>query len=185
MLHCADEPYRFFAPKPNRLVQSIAAEVNCRHLLLRQLKVGLEQMGDCPMERVRRLRRAVHDIRTDPERLADHEVASTWAIEAMTALRIVSYSGHHLDSPTLDRFAETAQKLPEDIYSRMGTPYSQRCAFVRVAEPISMSAVLESSHALPREAIQAPARRCETSVQEGIDGINQLNPHPGGQLYSA
>jgi len=146
-------------------------------------KIGLEQKSDSPMERVRRIRRAVHDIRTDPNREADHEIASTWAIEAMTALRIVSYSGHYLDHPTVDRFAETAEKLLEDIYSRMGIPYSDHCAYVRMAEPIRLSERVDGTPGKPRQIVEKLARECEAAVQAGIDVTNRSNPHPGAQPY--
>lgn len=147
-------------------------------------KIGV-QAGptDELFDRIRRIRREVHRIRVNPERAADHEVAAAWANEAMTALRVVSYSGQYLDHSTLDRFAETAEKLVEDIYSRMGQAYAERCAYVRVSEPISLAGFLADWPGKPKDAIQDLARRCEAEVQQGIDDINSNNPHPGGELF--
>lgn len=149
-------------------------------------KIGLSSSpGESLVERIRRIRREVHRIRIDASRAADHEVAAAWANEAMTALRIVSYTGHYLDHPTLDRVAETAEKLDEDTFSEMGTAYADRCGYVRVAEPIGLSGFLGRSPLKPKEAIQELTRLCETRVQSGIDRVNAENPHPGGEPYLA
>lgn len=155
-------------------------------LLIRSLegKIGVEvKAQDSLIERIRRVRREVHRIRIDADRAADHEVAAAWASEAMTALRVASYTGQYLDHPTLDRFAETAEKLIEDIYSEMGTAYADRCGYVRVAAPISLSGYFQESPMKPRDAMQDLARLCESRVQQGIDEINAGNPYPGGQLF--
>lgn len=149
-------------------------------------KIGLEPgSDDTLLDRIRAVRRAVHRIRIDPARAADHDVAVSWANEAMTALRILTYTGRYLDEPTLDRFAETTEKLTEDIFSRMGTPYAPRCAYVRVADPVRLSEFLGEDPGPSRDATSSLARWCETRVQEGIDAINAANPHPGGKAYVA
>jgi hypothetical protein len=154
--------------------------------LLRSLegKMGLSvDPADSLFDRIRAVRREVHRIRIDPERAADHEVAATWADEAMTALRVLSYSGQYLDQPTLDRVAETTEKLVEDTYSRMGEAYAPRVAYARVAEPIRLSAFLKETPGRSKNALQSLARLCERRVQEGIDAVNASNPHPGGKPY--
>lgn len=141
--------------------------------------------SDSLVERIRAVRREVHRIRIDPRRAADHEVAAAWANEAMTAMRILSYPGRYLDHPTLDRFAETAEKLTEDIFSRMGEPYAPRHAYVRIDEPVRLSEFIEQHPGRPKDVIRTLTRYCESRVQAGIDVINEANPHPGGEDYAS
>ena len=84
------------------------------------------------IDRVRKARQVIHEVRTDPERVADHAAATTWADEAMLALRLASYSDSYAASnPTLDRIEETSEKLAEDIYREMVPPAADRAAYVR------------------------------------------------------
>jgi 1-acyl-sn-glycerol-3-phosphate acyltransferase len=140
-----------------------------------------ERRSDSLIDRVRRARRVIHQVRLDPEREADHAAATVWADEAMVAFRILSYRGDYVAShPTVDRFAETVEKLGEDVYSRMLRPVGSRTAFVRFGEPIDLGDYLESFRKKARRATRKLTDRMETAVQDGLDRINAANPHPGG-----
>ena len=165
------------------LIEASAGEV----LQRLEDKIGIEaKPNDTLIDRVRKARRAIHQVRADPERVADHESATVWADEAMLAFRIASYRGDYVRSnPTVDRFAETVQKLTEDVFSVVQPPLGPRCAFVRFAEPIDTSEYLESFSAKARVAVQDLTARLEQTVQTGIDALNADNPHPGGKPWSS
>lgn len=148
-----------------------------------ETKMGIASRAkDVPIERVRHLRRVIHQIRIDPARAADHKVAAAWADEAMVAFKIASYAGNYVESrPTLDRFAETVEKLDEDIYSRMPSPYAPRHAFVRFGDPIDLSDEVETAKKKLRRAVENVTQKVEQSVQAGLDELNARNPHAGGK----
>ncbi|MCZ6689941.1 MAG: 1-acyl-sn-glycerol-3-phosphate acyltransferase [Planctomycetota bacterium] len=157
--------------------------------VLRQLekKMDIEPRAkDSLIDRVRAARRKIHSVLIDPERAADHKAAELWANEAMVAFRIVSYRSDYVAShPTLDRFAETVEKLEEDIFARMPRPYGPRCAFVRFGRPIDLEEYLESFRIKARVATRSLTERIEGAVQEGIDALNTANPHLGGSTMIA
>ncbi|MGB0767115.1 MAG: lysophospholipid acyltransferase family protein [Phycisphaeraceae bacterium] len=133
--------------------------------------------------RVRRARQVIHEVRTDPDRVADHAAAATWADEAMLALRLASYSDRYAASrPTLDRVEETSEKLAEDLYRKMMPPIAERAAFVRFNEPIPLCDFVADKRA-SRKQVRELTERCEASVQRGIDLLNQANPHPGNTRW--
>ena len=144
---------------------------------------GKKQQGDL-IDRVRKIRRAIHHIRTHNERKADHAVAAAWADEAILAFRILSYSGQYLEeNPTLDRFGETVEKLLEDLYSEAQAPYGVRHAYVYFSEPVNLADHLGLFNSKPRETLQGLTQTFENSVQTGLDILNRNNPHPGGQRF--
>lgn len=139
---------------------------------------------DSLFDRIRRVRRVIHELRLDESRTHDHTVAVHWADEAMLAFRIASYSGKYLKGRiTIDRFAETVEKLAEDTYARVIDPLSTRHAYIHFNEPIDLSEYLDSFKKKARGAIEQFTERCEKSVQEGIDQLNARNPHPGGRVW--
>jgi hypothetical protein len=139
---------------------------------------------DSLIDRIRRARRAIHEIRIDDSRAHDHAAAGHWADEAMLALRIASYSGAYVEArPTIDRFAETIEKLYEDIYRRRCEPWAARHAFVHFSEPIDLRDFLVSFKRKARLAVRELTDACEHSVQTGLDQLNIRNPHRGGQLW--
>ncbi len=145
-------------------------------------KMGLPGKPDTGLqERVRRVRSAVHDVRADPAREIDHPAASGWADEAMLVLRLLGYAGNYLaENPTIDRFAETSERLAEDLYSRACRPFGQRHAYAMILPPVSIRCVLEKN-ARSRTAAQDLTRGFEAAVQGGLDVINGRNPHYGGR----
>jgi hypothetical protein len=141
--------------------------------------------GATLQERVRKARQVIHEVRTDPQRVADHAAAATWADEAMLALRLASYSDRYAASrPTLDRVEETSEKLAEDLYREMMPPLADRAAYVRFNEPIPLCEFVAETRP-GRKQVRGLTARCESAVQQGVDLLNQANPHPGGRLWEA
>ena len=149
-----------------------------------EAKLDIAPKPETPLiDRVRKARQVTHEVRTDPERVADHAAAATWADEAMLALRLASYSDRYAAShPTLDRIEETSEKLAEDLYREMMPPTADRAAFVRFNEPIPLCDFVAEKRA-GRQQVRELTARCEAAVQQGVDLLNQANPHPGGQPW--
>ena len=148
-----------------------------------EAKMELSSKSDDQVDRIRAIRREVHRIRTDPVREIDHPVASSWADEAITAFRILSYAGNYLaEKPTLDRCGETIEKLREDLYGRMFPAYAERAVRVRFGQPIDVSAKVAAG-GKPRELIADLTDAFEQSVQTELDNLSADNPHPGAQLF--
>jgi len=145
-------------------------------------KIELERKQDePPMDRVRRIRAAIHQIRIDENQKLDHRVASTWADEAILAMRILSYSSNYLsDAPTLDRHSETLEKLREDLAEEILPPIGPRKAIVQFGEPIELTPYLEVKS---RKALPELTRKFEQAVQSGIDEINARNELPGATVF--
>ncbi|MBX2851857.1 MAG: 1-acyl-sn-glycerol-3-phosphate acyltransferase [Phycisphaeraceae bacterium] len=135
------------------------------------------------IDRVRKARQVIHEVRTDPERVADHAAAATWADEAMLALRLASYSDSYAAShPTLDRVEETSEKLAEDLYREMMPPLAERAAYVRFNEPVPLCEYVAEKRA-GRQQVRELTARCEAMVQRGVDLLNETNPHPGSEKW--
>lgn len=175
-----DVPPREHAPDLASLVERAAADVLGRL----EVKLGITpKPGDSPLDRVRSARRVIHEVRTDPHRAVDHAAAATWADEAMLAFRIASYPmGYAAEHPTVDRIAETVEKLEEDLLTRMPPPMGKRHAFVRFNAPIDVRDVLSAEPKL-RGAVKAFTSATEAAVQNGLAQLNHENPHPGGQMW--
>lgn len=136
-----------------------------------------------PLERVRRARRVIHEIRTDPEKSADHPRASRLADDAQLAFRIASYSGDYVgEKPTLDRVGETIEKLYEDLHDVMLPPYAPRTAIVQIGEPIDITETAKSG-GRPKQIVAQLTDLFEQGVQRGIDEINSTLSSPGSKLW--
>lgn len=137
---------------------------------------------DALSDRVRRIRAGIHQVRVRQEREIDHKVAAVWADEAILAFRMLGYVGDYLfERPTLDRFGETAERLVEDLYSRVFPPYGDRHVFVSIGEPANLATFTAERAANPRSAVGELTRYAESSIQSALHAINARNPHPGGQ----
>lgn len=147
-------------------------------------KLSIKPKPATPLiDRVRKARQVIHEVRTAPERIADHAAAATWADEAMLALRLASYSDSYAASnPTLDRIEETSEKLAEDIHREMMPPLADRAAYVRFNEPIPLCEYVAEKRP-GRQQVRDLTARCESAVQRGVDLLNQANPHPGAERW--
>lgn len=135
------------------------------------------------IERVRKIRAAIHQIRIDETQKLDHRVASSWADEAILAMRILSYSGDYLsESPTLDRHSETLEKLREDLAEKILAPIGERSVVVQFGKPIYLADYLNAKKS--RQALTDLTAAFEATVQEGLDEINASNSNPGARHLS-
>ncbi len=154
--------------------------------VLEQLERKLDlspRPNDALIDRVRKTRRAIHQVRIDPDRSHDHAAATTWADEAMLAFRIVSYTPTYVsEKPTLDRLAETVEKLAEDLFGKWCEPFGPRRAFVRFNQPIDLTGYLESFSDKARVAVRELTDDVEAAVQAGIDDLNEANGCAGAEL---
>jgi len=148
-------------------------------------KVGLPKLDQKSLlERVCRVRRAIHQVRTDETRSADHSAAASWADEALLAFKVASYLGDYVHRrPTLDRYAETVEKLDEDIHSRLAEPFGRRHVYVKFGASIDSSDYLSGPGKL-RHAAERLTATCEQAVQRGLDEINAQNPHAGATFVA-
>lgn len=149
-----------------------------------EAKLGITAKPDTSLiDRVRKARQVIHEVRTDHERVADHAAAATWADEAMLALRLASYSDSYAAAhPTLDRIEETSEKLAEDLHREMMPPIADRAAYVRFNEPIQLCEFVAEKRA-GRQEVRDLTARCESAVQRGVDLLNEANPHRGGSMW--
>ena len=69
-----------------------------------------------------------------PEAPIDAPVLSEGMADAMARL-----NAYIDENPTLDRFAESAEKLLEDTYSEIISPFGDRRAVVQIGEPINLA----------------------------------------------
>ncbi|MCC6680345.1 MAG: 1-acyl-sn-glycerol-3-phosphate acyltransferase [Phycisphaeraceae bacterium] len=138
------------------------------------------------IERLRQCRRKIHEVRTDPQRVADHAAAGTWNDEAMLAFRIISYynTDYIAEKPTLDRIAETVEKLTEDVHRRETAPFADRRALVHFGEPIDLRAYLAGDLKL-RAAVRKLTADLENGVQVGLDLLSAANDAPGAKLWAS
>lgn len=150
-----------------------------------EAKLEIEAKPDSSLiDRVRKARQVIHEVRTDPERVVDHAAATTWADEAMLALRLASYSDSYAASnPTLDRIEETSEKLAEDLHRKMMPPIADRAAYVRFNEPIPLCEYVAEKRA-GRKQVRELTAKCESAVQHGVDLVNETNPHRGGSMWA-
>ena len=148
-------------------------------------KIALQaRAGDDLTARVRKIRTAIHRVRTEPEQEIDQQTAARWAEEAMLALRILGYAGSYAASnPTLDRVAEAVARLREDVASRHFAPFGRRLALVHIEEPIDLRTRLDAFAAKARDAVGDLTREFERRVQAGLDRLNESNSAPGGEPF--
>lgn len=153
-----------------------------------EMKMGLEPpKGGDLVDRVRKIRAVVHQVRIDPERLAEHRVAAVWSDEAMLALRILGYGKPYVAvNPTLDRYAETVERLNEDLFGRWDPPMGERDALVHVGGPINLGEWTRRAAEAgekPRQAVGGVTRAIEEAVQLGLDAVNGANEREGSRPY--
>jgi len=156
--------------------------------VLSKLETTLEltpREKDSLWDRIRKARRVIHEVRADESRCADHAAAATWADQAMLAIRLVSYSGSYVAThPSVDRIAETTEKIAEDLFRRMMPPIADRQAHVHFADAIDLSEWVAEGRP-GKKAIKEVTSRCEDAVQQGLDTINAGIKTPGSTTWTS
>ena len=139
--------------------------------------------GEDLTDRIRKIRRNVHSLRIAEEPILDDAKACSLAADAMLAYRLVTYPGTYLEeNPTLDRMAETVEKIFEDFRSAPLAPYAPRRAMVTFGEPIDF--LVESRLETGRALVANLTQRFEKQVQAGIDALNAENDCPGAEPFT-
>lgn len=130
------------------------------------------------VERIRRVRSTIHQMRTDSSGAAHPEIDGL-AERAILALRIHGYLTPYLtEHPTIDRYDETAERLAEDFYSRAMPRTGPRRAVVHLHAPLEVGDFLADGGSL-KSAVAPLTRAMEGAVQAGLDTINAANDAPG------
>jgi hypothetical protein len=80
---------------------------------------------------------------------------------------------------SIDRYAETVERIAEDFYSRTMPRIGPRRAMAMIGTPIN---VREFSEMKLREALPTLTETIERRVQCGIDALNERNLAPGAAL---
>ena len=174
---------RDFVPPANEVEDLNSALNNGAMQIVEKLEKKIEieaKAGQSPIERIRKIRAAIHQIRIDETQQLDHRVASSWADEAILAMRILSYSGDYLrESPTLDRHGETLEKFREDLSEKIVRPLGDRSVVVQFGQPINLADALAAKNS--RQALNDLTTQFEQAVQEGLDEINATNTNAGAR----
>jgi len=130
------------------------------------------------IDRLRKIRSKIHQIRIKPECEVESATAAGWADRAILALRMLGYTGNYVsEHPSLDRFAETVEKLTEDLRSQAPKPYGKRRAIVRLCEPIDLRGNTG------RSAVNELTENVEATVQAALDEINLSNASAGSRPF--
>ena len=135
-------------------------------------------------DRIRTIRRKIHQVRTDPERRHDHVTARGWSDDAVLCMRMLSYAGDYVAShPDIDRVGETLEKLLEDVYDQQPPPYGPREAHVLFGNPIDLTHSLDAFNQKARPVVQSLTREFEQAVQSGVETINSGLDSFGRRLF--
>ncbi len=153
-------------------------------------KMGLEHKRESGLtERIRRIRAAIHQIRIrddgdSKEDAEKFEHASEWADEAILAFRTLTYASPYVaERQSVDRFAETSQKMGEDYTGKSARPLGDRAALVHIGDPVNLAELLDQHGSKLRPAVAEATSQLEQAVQSGVDLLNEGNKHPGGELF--
>lgn len=137
------------------------------------------------VDRVRKVRSRIHQLRLSTES-NDEETRddlAPLADRAILVFRLLAYVLPYLNEhPTLDRYAETVERLCEDFYSKSFKPLGPRKALVRIGEPIEVGSVLAQVGGKSRDAVPELTAAMEKRITTGIDVLNESNETPGSKL---
>ncbi len=144
-----------------------------------------EDIGQAPKadadlhDRLRKIRSRIHKIRIAPDSQIDTQTAADWADHAILAIRMLGYTGSYVaENPSLDRFADTAERPIEDLQSKSQKPYGKRRAIVRLCEPIDLR------EQRGRGAVEEVTDQVELAVQQALDDINANNRSAGTRMFT-
>lgn len=157
--------------------------------LIRDLEIELDvfpKEDQTLVDRIRKVRSAIHQIRSDENQSDQDQKAADLADRAILAFRILAYSTPYLtEHSSVDRYAETVERLCEDYYSRSFRPFGERKALAVVHEPLAVSDYLERAGGKLRDAVAELTTDMEMRVQGGIDELNPKNREAGAGLLQA
>lgn len=149
-----------------------------------ELVAGLEKELALPavstplVDRIVKIRSKIHQLRIEETDIRDPKLAAL-ADKAILALRIHGYLTPYLtDHPTIDRFAETVERIAEDFYGHAMPPIGPRRALVMIHEPID---VADFSEMKLRDGISSLTVKMQSTVQSGITSLNETNDALGGK----
>ena len=166
-------------PSLYRLLENFAANLAAE--IENGLEIGVVE-GAPLVARIAKARAKIHQLRTDPAAQPHPQIAGL-ADRAILALRIHGYLTPYLtEHPTIDRYAETVERIAEDFYSRTMPRTGPRCAMAWIGAPID---VRDHLGAKSRDAIAALTDEMERRVQAGIDALNERNDTPGADLVAS
>ena len=101
-------------------------------------------------------------------------MAATWADEAILAMRILSYSGNYISEfPSVDRHAESLEKLREDLVEKIVKPLGDREVVVQFGEPVCLADHLDAMKNDSRKTLSSLTQTFERRVQHGLDDVRQ------------
>ncbi len=133
------------------------------------------------IDRIRRIRSTIHQIRVSPDGSSHHEIDGL-ADKAILALRIHGYLAPYLSlAPTIDRYDETVERVAEDFYSQAMPRTGPRRALVKIHTPIDVREHLAEGGGKLRNAVDSLTRAMEEAVQTGVDRINERNDAEGAR----
>ncbi len=134
------------------------------------------------VERIRRIRSKIHQVRTDGSGKAHPEIDGL-ADKAILAFRVNGYLTPYLtEHPTIVRYDETVERVAEDFYSHAMPRTGPRRAIVHFHTPLDVRSYLDSAGGSLRAAVAPLTKDMEYAVQSGINAINAWNDAPGASL---
>ena len=133
---------------------------------------GLNPRGQTIPERVKAARRACLDRLTPAEGPGDPACAAHLD-DLFLVVQLFSYPGNYVaERPTIERLAETVDKLEEDgLGYHMARARGERTAVFQVGEPIDVAGFAAGA-AQPRKAARPLTDALERAVQGMLDEIN-------------
>ncbi len=154
--------------------------------LIRDLEIELDVLpkeNQTLVDRIRKVRSAIHQIRSDEKKTDQDQEAANLADRAILAFRILAYLTPYLtEHPSIDRYAETVERLCEDYYSRSFKPLGERKAIAEIHPPLTVSDYLERAGGKLRDAVGELTADMEGAVQRGVDEMNKRNQEEGASL---
>ncbi len=98
-------------------------------------------------------------------------------IGAILAMRMLGYTGNYVsEHPSLDRFAETVEKLTEDLRSQAPKPYGK-------GAPSCACANRSTCGASKAARLSCSSPRSRSDVQAALDEINPSNTSAGSRPF--
>jgi 1-acyl-sn-glycerol-3-phosphate acyltransferase len=142
---------------------------------------NLNPRGQTIPERVKSVRRACLE-RLEPADAAAKAEVMEHLDDVFLVVQLFSYPGDYIaDQPTIERLAETVDKLEEDgLGYHMARGRGERSAIFQIGEPIELRKFAAGA-AQPRKAAGPLTDALEQAVQGMLDEINRSDPSSGAR----